>query len=475
MLQLHLTTETDLPLYMQLYHQIRSHIRSGALSDGTRLPSVRSLQLQMNISKTTIETAYQMLLAEGYAISKPRSGLYVANPVGSRISLEMNKQVRDQQPGSSDTTIWSTAPAHIEVDFKPSAVDEHTFPIRLWRKMLQNAIEGAGRELCQYGDPQGEYSFRKVLAEYLRNSRGVICSPEQIIVGSGISYSVGILSTLFCEEIRHIAFEEPGYAPVRQQLIENGFELIPIAVHERGLSLSELENSAAQAVYVTPSHQFPTGGVVPYAEREQLLGWARSTNAYIIEDDYDGEFRYLGKPIPSLQGLDRDGRVIYIGTFSKAFTPALRMNYMVLPMELMGKARRIQEMFLGPSRIEQWAMQAFIEEGHWYRHIRRMRKTYRAKHQRLIELIQSHFGDKAEITGHSAGLHVQVTMKTRETAASLIRLAEQEGVRVYDFRQMWMNPAYEEYPKVYVGFGGIGHREMEKGIGLLQKAWSDCF
>jgi len=474
MLQLHLTTESDQPLYMQLYNQIRSHIRSRGLSDGTRMPSVRSLQQQLNISKTTIETAYQMLLTEGYAISKPRSGLYVANPHGSNGNAEITKLLSDSRQSSSGSS-GNSDRVHISIDFKPSAVDEHTFPIRIWRKMLQNAIENAARELCQYGDPQGEYSFRQVLAEYLRNSRGVICTPEQIIVGSGIFYSVGVLSTLFRNDIRHIAFEEPGYAPVRQQLIENGFDLIPISVHERGLSLHELQNSTAQAVYVTPSHQFPTGGIVPYAEREHLLSWARSTNAYIIEDDYDGEFRYIGKPIPSLQGLDRDGRVIYIGTFSKAFTPALRMNYMVLPMELMEKARLIREMFLGPSRIEQWAMQAFIEQGHWYRHIRRMRKTYRAKHQRLLELIQSHFGDKAEITGHSAGLHVQVTIKTRETAASMINRAEQEGVRVYDFRKMWMKPVDNEFPKIYLGFGGIDHKEMERGIGLLQKAWSDCF
>lgn len=466
MLNLTLSGESHHPLYMQLYSQIRNQIRSGIITDGIRLPSVRSLQLQLNISKTTIETAYQMLLAEGYAVSKPRSGLYAVNPHGIKPSLPPN----DPSNLDSVDSIATPTPQNCLIDFKTSAVDEPTFPIRTWRRMLQSALENSAENLCQYGDPQGEYSFRNVLAEYLRKSRGVVCLPEQIVIGSGIQYSIGILAKLFSNR-HHIAFEEPGFAPVREQFKQNGFHLTPISIQDRGLSLEELDNSEAQAVYVTPSHQFPTGSVIPYTEREYLLNWARSRNAYIIEDDYDGEYRYFGKPFPSLQGLDRDGRVIYVGTFSKVFTPALRMNYMVLPMELLKKMRSMHYLLDSPSRIEQWAMQSFIEQGHWYRHIRRMRNTYRKKHHRFIELILTNFADQVEITGHSAGLHIQVTIKTRQPAEVLMKLAADEGVRVYDFHEMWMKPNHSGYPQIYMGFGGISERDMEIGIQLLRKAW----
>lgn len=472
MLNLNLTGHSPQPQYMQLYTQIRDQIRSGSIPYGVRLPSVRSLQQQLNISKTTVESAYQILLTEGYAISKPRSGLYAANPYGAKPYLPA--------PGISHTSIEDPLPQAFPVnethliDFRPSAVDEQMFPIRSWRKMLHDALDHSQGKICKYGDPQGEYSFRTVLAEYLRNSRGVVCVPEQIVIGSGIHYGIGILAKLFTD-IDHIAFEEPGFAPVREHFIQYGFQITPIEVLDKGISLEQLENSTAQAVYITPSHQFPTGNVIPYPERERLLHWARMRNAYIIEDDYDGEFRYSVKPIPSLQGLDRDGRVIYLGTFSKAFTPALRMNYMVLPMGLVDKMRSIQYLFDGPSRIDQWAMQSLMEQGHWYRHIRRMRKTYGKKHHRFMELIRIHFGEHVSITGHNAGLHIQLTVKTPQSSEVLVKLAADEGVKVYDMQEMWMKRRYSGYPQIYLGFAGVNEKEMETGIRLLRKAWGDIW
>lgn len=464
-----LSEQTDHPLYMQLYMQIRNQIRSGVISNGRRLPSVRSLQQHLNISKTPIETAYQMLSAEGYVVSKPRSGLYAVNPYEIRSSLQKNDSdhhVADLQPSTRTPTLQNYL-----IDFNPSGVDKDMFPVRTWRKMLNSVLEHDSENICQYGDPQGEYGLRSILTDYLRNARGVVCSPEQIVIGSGIKYSIGILTELLTD-IQHVAFEEPGYGPVREQFIRKGYQLIPISVHDKGISLEELENSEAQAVYVTPSHQFPTGSVIPYAEREYLLTWANLRNAYIIEDDYDGEFRYFGKPIPSLQSLDRQGKVIYMGTFSKAFTPALRMNYMVLPMEMLRKMKSMENLLSSPSRIEQWAMQSFIEQGHWYRHIRKMRKKYREKHHRLIELLQTYFAKGVDITGHSAGLHIQVTVKTHRTSEELVTLAASEGVRIYDLNSMWMNRNPSGYPQLYLGFGGISESEMETGILLLRKAWS---
>ncbi|WP_256758399.1 PLP-dependent aminotransferase family protein [Cohnella sp. WQ 127256] len=462
--------ETDQPLYMQLYTQIRKHIRSG-VKNGTRMPSVRSLQMQLNISKTPIETAYQMLLAEGYVRSKPRSGMYTVNPHDTIPSLlhngNANPILKDQQHDVQNSEVQDYL-----IDFNPAVVDEETFPNRAWRKMIVEALEDKGKSIYQYGDPQGEYPLRSVLADYLRSSRGVNCTPEQLIIGSGLSYSIGILTKLLTG-IQYVAMEEPGFAPVREQLSHHGYDLIPISVQEKGLSLEQLEQSKAQAVYVTPSHQFPTGSIIPYAEREYLLEWANTRNAYIIEDDYDGEFRYYGKPIPSLQSLDHKGRVIYIGTFSKAFTPAIRMNYMVVPIEMMDKLLKLQHLLSSPSRVEQLAMHSFIEQGHWYRHIRKMRNTYRKKHHRLIQLLHTHFADEIVITGHSAGLHIQLTVRTeRQTSQDLLKLAAAKGVRVYDFQQMWMGKSPPGYPVIYLGFSGLSEAELERGVLLLREAWA---
>lgn len=291
----------------------------------------------------------------------------------------------------------------------------------------------------KYGDPQGEPGLRAELADYLRNSRGVICSPDQVIVGSGMAYSIGILAKLLTG--KHVAVEEPGYHLVRDQFIWNEWETYSIPVGDRGISIDELTKGSYQAVYVTPSHQFPTGSIMPYTEREHLLQWAEAADAYIIEDDYDGEFRYLGKPIPSLQGLVKHGRVIYIGTFSKTLTPSLRMNYMVLPASIMNLLAELphEALLFAPSRMDQWAMERFINEGHWYRHLRRVRNAYREKHQHLIEMIRRHLGEYVLITGQNAGLHIQLTILQHHSSGELVRLAAEAGVMVYDFQKAWPN------------------------------------
>lgn len=472
-----LPNQDERPLYQQLYLQIRDQIRSGRLADGARLPSVRALQSQLNISKTPIETAYQMLTAEGYVMSKPRSGLIVANPHKPQAAGAANPDAAAAAV-SRVAAAGARSPEHTRsdaplIDFNPTALDPEAFPVRTWSNMLKEALDRHLGEIGKYGDPQGELELRTALAEYLRNSRGVNCLPEQIIIGSGMAYSVGILTKLLTEA-RRMAFEEPGYSLVRDHLLLNGCRIVPVPVGDRGISLSALEASDARMVYVTPSHQFPTGSIMPYPERERLLEWADARSAYIIEDDYDGEFRYLGKPIPSLQGLDNHGRVIYIGTFSKALAPVLRMNYMVLPLELAERLSAMpHEVVSAPSRVEQWAMHAFLEQGHWYRHIRRTRHLYRRKHLHLISLIQAYLDPHVEITGQNAGLHVQLSVHASQTSEELVRSAAEAGVRVYDFRKAWMkqrqNPG--DAPRLYLGFAGISLEDMETGIRLLKRAW----
>jgi GntR family transcriptional regulator/MocR family aminotransferase len=466
-----LSNQEAQPLYMQLYWQIRKYLREGVIPHGSKLPSVRALQLQLNISKTPIETAYGMLISEGYVQSKQRSGLYIITPQQKSASY-LEKEGVNNLLSMSQVLIPVPISMNSIIDFNPTGVDKTMFPFQTWKKMLNVVLDRFEGGICRYGDLQGESSFRAIIADYLKNARGVVCSPEQIIVGSGIAYSMGILTKLLKGNLR-VAFEEPGFEPVREQFLYAGFQVIPILVQDKGLLIEKLDISKAQIVYVTPSHQFPTGSVMPYVERENLLNWANLRNAFIIEDDYDGEFRYQGKPIPSLQSLDLHGRVIYIGTFSKAFTPALRMNYMVLPMELITKLQSMHHLLNSPSFIDQMAMQLFMEQGHWYRHIRKMRKTYRMKHDFLIELLKIHLGDLVEITGHNAGLHIQITVKTQKTSGELVKLAADHGVIIHDFHHMWMNRerGLTEYPVIYLGFGGIYEKDIEPGILLLRKAW----
>lgn len=451
------------PLYLQIYKQFRDQILRGEIASHTRLPSVRALQLQLNISKTPIEAAYQMLAAEGFIYSKARSGFY---------AVELEKiewQPHENRIGEPLPASPAEEKKYI-IDFNPSAVDEESFPIRTWKKLLHQVLEDHAYSIGQYGDMKGELLLRKAIADYIRSARGVHCSPEQIIIGSGISYSISLLTRLI-KGIRQVAFEEPGFEPVREQLLQNGYEVIPIGVNHEGFDVKKLEEEEAQMIYVTPSHQFPTGRVMPYAEREYLLHWANKQDAYIIEDDYDGEFRYIGKPIPSLQSIDYQERVIYIGTFSKALTPALRMNYMVLPNRLLKDSHLIRPFLSCPSRIEQWAMHAFITQGHWYRNIRKMRNKYRKKHAIITACIQEQFADKIEITGHSAGLHLQILVKTKSDETELIKLAEDKGVRVYGFQEMWLNQSKPSYPSFSLGFAGVREEDLVKGILLLKEAW----
>lgn len=470
-ISLSLSGEEHGPLYMLLYRHIRGLIQDGVLQDGTKLPSVRSLREQTRLSKTTIETAYQMLLEEGYVRSKPRAGLFVINPQ-SMSAAERKQDMSNVMEQARSHRHSNPPPAQNDhvIDFSLLAVDGESFPIRVWKSVLHDALSMHISSVHQYGDPRGEYGLRYHLARYLKRSRGVNCSPEQIIIGSGFSYSTQILAMLL-EGITTIAVEEAGIAQVRTIFGQRGFDVIPVPPNNNELMIAELENKGIRALYVTPSHR-PAASPLPYSIRQQLLNWAGNSRAYIIEDDYDGEFRYAGKPVPSLQSLDKHGIVIYIGTFSKAFTPALRMNYMVLPMPLMDKLPSIEYTLSSPSRIDQWAMELFMERGHWYRHIRRMRKLYRKKLAKLILCIEAYLSDYVQVNGKSAGQHVEITVNTTRSAEELVKLAAAEDVIVYAPQDTAFIRG--NAPSIYLGFGGMTESEMERGIGLLAKAWSEA-
>ncbi|CAH1198983.1 HTH-type transcriptional regulatory protein GabR [Paenibacillus plantiphilus] len=502
MIDIMLPDKNEGPLYLALYKRLRELILSGLIKDGKKLPSIRSLREQAGLSKTTIETAYQMLLEEGYVYSKPRSGLFVVNPerLASSLVKPYNNaaDIIQRDRPHRHLPISQDGNGQQPIDFNLLAIDRASFPVRAWKSVLNEALSQHFDAVHQYGDPKGEYSLCVSICEYLKHSRGVNCSPEQIIVGSGISYSIHVLSKLLAD-VDTIAVEEAGFAGIRDIFHGYGFKVAPVPL--QAIHANAPDKGNKNAIYVTPSHR-PTGSPLPYSLRQQLLDWADHNDAYIIEDDYDGEFRYRGKTIPSLQGLDQQGVVIYMGTFSKALTPALRMNYMVLPRKLLEQLPAIEHTLSSPSRIDQWAMQLFIERGHWYRHIRRMRMLYRKKHAKLLQAIAAHLAGTAEVSGEGAGLYVELTVNAACSVDELIKLAAAAGVRVYGSQLLEAgqdngsdsrndSETEEEIssgsgsercsessgngsgnPRLYLGFGGINDRDMEQGIQLLARAWS---
>jgi GntR family transcriptional regulator/MocR family aminotransferase len=447
-----LSDKDSCPLYMQLYQYIRQLIQTGVLNDGTKLPSIRSVQLQLHISKTTVESAYQLLMAEGYVVGKPRSGFVVVQPLTEGPPL---KPIMD----FSGDTHTEDPVTEAFIDFSLLDVDRDSFPNKAWRSALTEAVSRYSSTLHQYGDPKGEIALRRSIAQYLRTSRGVDCVPDQIIIGSGISYSFYLLSKLIGAS-GAIAIEEDSIAQVRQTITQHGFRIMPLPLFDETRML-DIEAEGIQAMYVTPSHR-PTGKILTYAMKQQLLHWAAANQVFVIEDDYDGEFRYRGKSVPSLQGFDQQGVIIYIGTFSKAFTPALRMNYMVLPEQLLRRLRSMAYILSCPSRIDQLAMSIFMAKGHWYRHIKKIRKMYRMKHDFMVRLIERYLSSSVVIEAEGAGLHIEVSVREHYDVNTLIQLASRSGIRLYD----------SQGSRIFLGFGGLTLQEIERGILQLKKAWS---
>lgn len=470
------------PLYMQLYRYFCAEIQNRRMPSGTRLPSVRALSSFLHVSKTTVESAYHQLLAEGYIESRERSGFYVVDvawdrPVstghgerrGTVISKSSGLAAKKETRAEA---AQGMAPVPIRYDFHQARVDADHFPFEVWRRYANQCMREENRSVLYYGDRQGEPQLREEIARYLRRARGVHASAEQIVIGAGTQVMIMLLGCLLGAHGQAVAMEEPGYQGVRTVFHHLGFQVCPIRLEEDGISIEQLRASGARLVYISPSHQDPTGIVMPYAKRLKLLQWAAQTEGYIFEDDYDGEFRYSGRPIPSLQGLDTEGRVIYLGTFSKALLPSIRMSYMVLPEHLLSfYHEQMSEFDQSASRIHQQTLALFMKNGDWERHIRKMRTLYRKKHDAMLKLLQEELGGHIRITGQDAGMSVTVEVKSAVTSMQLTQVAAQAGIKVYPTDHKWMNPADKGLPTFQFGFGGQKMEEIEAGIRLLREVW----
>lgn len=483
-------------LYEQIYQYIRDEIRRGKLLCQEKLPSTRSLAEYLQVSRSTVELAYDQLVAEGYLEAVPYKGYFVARveelyqmetaPDAGITSREQAGSFSRADAGgdclflsgaahASEAALDdSSAAVPVQIDFSPNAIDMRNFPFDLWRKVNRNVLNLNNRDLFLPGDPMGDLSLRRTISRYLHASRGVTCRPEQIVVGAGNDYLLMLLRYVF-EKTITAAFENPTYPRAWKIFQLFAGEVVTVSSDASGICIEELEKSGAQVVYVMPSHQYPTGRMMPIGRRTELLNWAaREKERYIIEDDYDSEFRYRGKPVPSLQASDAAGKVIYMGTFSKSIAPAIRVGYMVLPEALLERYRQKCACFsCTVSRVDQAVLEQFLDSGAFERHLNRMRKSYSRKHEALLDGLKPFFR-QFDLSGENAGLHLLLTDRIGRSEKELVDAARRQGVKVYGLSSALVGAAVPEAvcrATVLIGFGGLTEDEIRNGLERLAAAW----
>lgn len=473
MISIDKTSET--PLYRQLFNACRKEIIDGCLPAGSRLPAIRKLAEDLEIARNTVETAYQQLAQEGYVTSKPGSGYIV-----EALDLEEMQLARQQRRDEHEAIRGRKADAvpqsdeNIAYDFTYGDLQDGSFPSEDWRRLTSEVLFGSEAVSAnRYNDTLGDPALREEIARQLAGTRGVHCLPEQVVIQAGTQAALANLLRLFDPSRDVVAMENPGYDGARIVFERSGFETIPLQVDAAsGWSMESLESSNATLAFVTPSSQFPTGKIMPLSIRQSLLAWAFERNAYIIEDDYCREFRYNSQPLPALQSFDSRGRVIYMGTLSKALSPALRLNYFVLPRDVLEKW---SEAFDGFRSTVPWLSQAvlrlFIQQGRWDRMLRRAQTRNKRKHTALLEAIRVHMKGRVEVMEGGAGLHVLVRALDGRTQDELVESAASAGVRVYATNQYWMGECPERYRYVLIGFSRIREEDIEPGIATLADAW----
>lgn len=476
-----IAVESKLPLYQQIYTQLKQQIVTGVLKVGTRLTSTRELAKNLCVARNTVENAYAQLCLEGYVLNKAGSGFIVLDICGDKLpSLCLpttGATIRSSQKTARRGDIFADADAAAtcRYDFQYGNLSHTSFPSAIWRRLTADALSSfEAQKISFYGDKQGELELRTAIMTYLLESRGVRCLPEQIVLCCGTQYALDVICHLTSECGRQIAVEDPGYDGARIVFQNNGYEIVPVSVGAEGINLDELEHSPAKLVYITPSHQFPTGAVMPIHNRLQLLQWAEARDGIIIEDDYDSEFRYHTRPIPALQSIDADDRVVYLGTFSKSLSPGLRISYIILPMRLLARYNSIYAGYYSTIPwLQQKIVSLYMARGHWERHLRKVCLQNKKRHDITIKAITECFGNRLKIHGNNAGLHLLLEFTMGETEKWLIEKAKNYGVRVYPTEPFWLKKEACPGNIILLGFSMLSEEDIVAGITLLKKTWSE--
>jgi GntR family transcriptional regulator/MocR family aminotransferase len=470
-----------IPYYRQLYEWFRQAIIAGQLRPGQRVPSTRNLAAELKVSRIPVFSAYEQLLGEGYfetfvgagtcvAKSIPDHALRPAVSSGLRASrrFSSNKVPRRVARRVASMSVPPQTWTNNLVPFRVSLPALDQFPLGLWSKLVNRVLRNQTRQLMAYGDAMGHWPLREAIAEYLGAVRAVRCEPSQILITTGSQQGLQLTAQVLLDSGACVWFEDPGYPGARQALRIAGASMAPVPVDQEGLDVSEgiRGEPKAKAVYITPSHQYPLGMTMSASRRMLLLNWAAHHGAWIIEDDYDSEFRFGAHPIPSLQSLDTNDRVIYVGTFSKVMFPALRLGYVVVPPDLVqafSSMRDATDQF--SATLYQATMTAFIREGHFARHIRKMRMLYMERRTALVKAIQDHLGDKLTVIGSEAGMHLVALLAKGISDIAVSKRATAAGLSVMPLASCYASRTAR--PGLILGYGGTDVRQIRDGVRKL--------
>ncbi|QCR32302.1 PLP-dependent aminotransferase family protein [Lysinibacillus sp. SGAir0095] len=439
--------------YLDIYEQLKNKIVSQTLSANEKLPSKRSLATILNVSIHTVKEAYEQLASEGYIYSVERSGYYI-----SAYDVEWTQSIHEEEK-----KILKSVPK-IQYNFKNGQVDHQAFPLKIWLKLYRKHLNS---DIVPNGPWQGELSLREQIAIYITKSRGFTCDVDQIFVYSGTQHQLNELSRFFGNV--NVAIEEPGFRRATAILQQNQLSIEFVPIDEKGAGIPA---KSCQYYYITPAHQFPLGGVMPIERRIDLLKWASENDAFLIEDDYDSEFRYKGSPVPPLAQIDQLQRVIYFGTFSKTLMPSIRMSYMILPKTLVAKFNS----FYGDhkttvSKIDQFVIAELMESGLYTKHIAKMRTLYRKKRLKLIENLQFFLGPEYEIIGDAAGLHIVLKLPKSLDETTAIQLAQDAGIALDPISSSYQLSNNDNL--VMMGYGAISYNDIEEAVSLLSTQWKN--
>lgn len=484
-LLLYLEDSSPTPLYAQLYNRLREAILGGRLRAGVRLPSTRELASELGISRNTVMNAYDQLQSEGYLEGRVGFGTCVSSSLPDELIQVRAQEV--QKIGSRSgrglsrrgKLLSGTPPTVSDYQDRPRAFQPglpalEEFPFRVWRNLHNKVWRRPPRELLGYGDPAGYRPLREAISDHLCTTRAVRCSWEQVVVVSGSQQALDLSARLLLDPGDAAWVENPGYPGARAALSAAGARLIPVPVDDYGLDVSAGEATCqnARLAYVTPSHQYPLGATMSLPRRLDLLDWARRSDAWILEDDYDSEYRYSGRPFESLQGLDPEGRVVYTGTFSKVLFPALRLGYLVVPQDLVDaftSARELSDLH-SPS-VEQAVLADFIAGGHFIRHVRRMRALYAARQKALLEAASQELAGVLEVQPAESGLHLVGWLDETADDRAASRLAADHSVEAIPLS--WYADDASRHKGLMLGYAAVSEDEIRKGTRRLAKALSD--
>ncbi|QSX05494.1 PLP-dependent aminotransferase family protein [Sedimentibacter sp. zth1] len=414
-----LNKNSTVPIYIQLYEYIREQIVNNNFKASNKLPSIREAASILKISKTTIENAYNQLIVEGYIENISKKGYFI-NDIGN---FNYSKDFNSFKSISSSN--------YNELVYDNNGIDDTSFNAELWKKLYNRVLTDKLTNIYTNGSPQGEYDLRYEISEFVNNIRGGRTTPEQVIIGAGIQYLLGILAGMIKHNYNSVSIESPGYKKAEYIFEDYMFKINHIPVNSDSFNIDCLKTLNSNLLYVSPSHQYPIGNVMPINKRLELLKWASNVNGLIIEDDYDGIIRYDGMPIPCLQGLDNNDCVIYLGSFSKTLLPSLRISYMIIPKKLIKSYENIKYKYTqSTSKIDQIVLSLFIKEGHITKHLRKIRRIYKKKNTALTSYFNDKYNNTVKIINSDSGFHIVVEVITCKKYQDILETCKKNNILV---------------------------------------------